>query len=355
MSERSTKSRSEHRTGGDAYAQAGVDIDAGQTAVRLMAEAVHSTWDDNVLGQYGAFAGLYGYSESEHGDVLAVTVDGVGTKLKVAVMCGAYRSVGADIVNHCTDDLLVQRARPLLFADYFASSSLSPEIVAEAVTGMAEACRTVGCSLIGGETAEMPGVYCEGEIDLVGCMVGTARKEDITDVPPVADGDVLLGLPSSGLHTNGYSLARRLLFDTARMDVDTNVPELACTVGEELLKVHREYLTLLGPLLGDKRIHGLAHITGGGLYDNVLRILPEGCRASIDKSAWEPPAVFRLLQSIGALRDEEAYRALNMGIGMVVAVEAGAADELAATLTGEGSAPVRIGEVRSGERAVSIE
>jgi phosphoribosylformylglycinamidine cyclo-ligase len=337
-----------------AYAEAGVDIDAGRDAVRLMREAVRSTWDENVLGNYGAFAGLYGFSPNGQGDVLAVTIDGVGTKLKVAVMCSTYSSVGMDIVNHCTDDLLVQRARPLLFADYFASASLSPEIVAEAVGGMAEACRVVGASLIGGETAEMPGVYHEGEIDLVGCMVGVARREEIEDVPPIVPGDVLIGLRSSGLHTNGYSLARHLLFEKARMDVTTDVPELGCTVGEELLKPHREYLTLLDPLLGDKRIHGLAHITGGGLFDNVLRVLPEGCRASIDKSTWEPSPIFRLLQSVGDLSDEEAYQALNMGIGMVLVVEAGSADEFTKALAVGGLEITTIGEVASGDTEIVL-
>ena len=338
----------------DTYAEAGVNIDAGQDAVRLMGDAVRSTWDENVLGRYGAFAGLYDLSGREHGDILAVTIDGVGTKLKVAVMCGAYASVGMDIVNHCTDDLLVQRARPLLFADYFASSSLTPEIVAEAVSGMAEACRVVGANLIGGETAEMPGVYLEGEIDLAGCMIGVARRDEITDVPPIAPGDVLIGLSSTGLHTNGYSLARHLLFDKAKMDVTTEVPELGCSVGEELLNVHREYLTLLSPHLGDKRVHGLAHITGGGLIDNVLRVLPEGCQAHIDKSSWEPLPIFGLLRSIGDLSDDEAHRALNMGIGVVLVVDPAAADELAEKLGSGDSSVVVIGEVRAGDTAVFL-
>ena len=336
------------------YADAGVDIDAGKDAVRLMGDAVRSTWDENVMGRYGGFAGLYDYSKGDRGDVLAVTIDGVGTKVKVAAMCGSYASVGMDLVNHCTDDLLVQRARPLLFADYFASSRLSPEIVAEAVTGMAEACRAVGCSLIGGETAEMPGVYCEGELDLAGCMIGVARKSEITGILPIAPGDVLIGLGSTGLHTNGYSLARHLLFEKAGMDVSTEVPELGCTVGEALLEVHREYLTLLGPHLGDKHIHGLAHITGGGLFENVLRVLPDGCQAHIDKSSWEPLPIFQLLQSIGDLSDDEAYRALNMGIGMVLVVESGAAAELVRELDC-GASPARvIGEARTGDTAVVI-
>jgi len=269
-------------------------------------------------------------------------------------MCGSYASVGMDLVNHYTDDLLVQRARPLLFADYVASSKLSPGIVAEAVAGMAEACCVVGCSLIGGETAEMPGVYCEGEVDLAGCMIGVARKAEITDVPPVAPGDVLVGLGSTGLHTNGYSLARHLLFGKAGMDVSTEVPELGCTVGEALLTVHREYLTILGPHLGDSRIHGLAHITGGGLYDNVLRVLPEGCQAHIDKSSWEPLPIFQLLRSVGELPDDEAYRALNMGIGMVVVVDSSCAGEFVGKLDSEASPASIIGEILAGDAAVHL-
>ncbi len=348
-------SKTEQQRKRDTYAKAGVDIDAGQDAVRLMGDAVRSTWDDNVLGRYGAFAGLYDMAgSSARGDVLAVTIDGVGTKLKVAVMCDRYDSVGMDLVNHCTDDLLVQRARPLLFADYFASSSLSPQVVADAVGGMAEACRVVGCGLIGGETAEMPGVYHEGEIDLVGCMIGVARKSEIMDVPPVAPGDVLIGLGSTGLHTNGYSLARHLLFETAGMDVTTEVPELGCTVGNELLKVHREYLTVLEPHLADPRLHGLAHITGGGLLDNVARVLPEGCRAHVDGSSWDPLPIFKMLVSLGGLSDDEAYRALNMGVGMVLMVDPSFADEAAGALT-SGDLPVfTMGEVRAGETGVTI-
>ncbi|MBN2565340.1 MAG: phosphoribosylformylglycinamidine cyclo-ligase [Candidatus Eisenbacteria bacterium] len=345
--------RKDKRT--DTYKASGVDIDAGQEAVRLMRGSIQSTWDDGIRGRFGAFAGLYdASSRMESGDVLGMTIDGVGTKLKVAVMCGRYDSVGKDIVNHCTDDLLVQRVRPMLFADYFASSVLSPEVVAEAVAGMAEACRVLGCNLIAGETAEMPGVYSEGEIDLVGCMLGVARRSDIEDVHPVSTGDVLLGLPSTGLHTNGYSLARHLLFERAGYSVDTHLDDLGCTVGEELLKVHKEYFTLLEPHLGEKRIHALAHITGGGLIDNMARVLPETCDAVIDKSSWETPAVFSLLQSLGSLPDHEAYRALNMGIGMVIVADAGIESELTADLRSRGAEPITIGAVRDGDGKVVV-
>jgi phosphoribosylformylglycinamidine cyclo-ligase len=269
-------------------------------------------------------------------------------------MCERYASVGMDLVNHCTNDLLVQRATPLLFADYFASCALGPEIVAEAVSGMSEACRAVDCVLIAGETAEMPGVYCEGEIDLVGCMIGLAQSSDVMDTPAVTPGDVLIGLPSTGLHTNGYSLARHILFHEAGMYVETRVPELEGTLGEELLTVHREYLTVLRPHLGSRRIHGLVHITGGGFFDNIARILPDGCEAVVQKSSWDPLPIFKLLVSLGDLPDEEAYRVFNMGIGMVVVVDSDAADDLLDEFSAPSAPAVVIGEVRVGEAGVVL-
>lgn len=340
---------------GASYNSAGVNIDAGQKAVDLMKSAVRSTWNDGVLAKYGSFAGLFKLGAADRGgDVLAVTIDGVGTKLKIAVMCERYASVGMDLVNHCTNDLLVQRAAPLLFADYFASCALGPEIVAEAVSGMAEACRAVDCVLIAGETAEMPGVYCEGEIDLVGCMIGLAQGSDVMNAPPVAPGDVLIGLPSTGLHTNGYSLARHILFQEAGMYVETRVPELQGTLGEELLNVHREYLSVLKPHLGSRRIHGLVHITGGGFYDNIARILPEGCEAMVQRSSWDPLPIFKLLVSLGELPDEEAYRVFNMGIGMVVIVDHDGADDLIDEFSTSSAPAVVIGEVRAGETGVVL-
>lgn len=341
---------------GTAYRDAGVDIDAGQKAVTLMHDAVRSTWDAGVLGQYGAFAGLYAQSAREGmGDILAVTIDGVGTKVKVGVMCGRYDTVGQDLVNHCVNDLLVQRARPLLFADYFACSKIDPEMVAAAVSGMAEACRAANCSLIAGETAEMPGVYAPGEIDIAGCMIGLAKGEELECAEPVAPGDALIGLESSGLHTNGYSLARKILFETAGYGVDSRVAELGCTVGEELLKIHRPYFPLLHTFLGDPRVHGLAHLTGGGFYDNVARILPEECGARIERGSWSVPPVFRLLQAIGKLPDSEAYRVFNMGIGMVLAVDPGCVDDIAALVTRLGCPTHVIGEVTEGESQVTVE
>jgi phosphoribosylformylglycinamidine cyclo-ligase len=291
----------------------------------------------------------------ERGDVLAMTIDGVGTKLKVACQAGRYASVGADLVNHCTDDLLVSRARPILFADYFATTDLEPAVVAEAVGGMAEACRAVGCSLVAGETAEMPGVYCEGEIDLVGCMIGLARKSELENAELVQPGDVLLGLPSTGLHTNGYSLARHLCFSVQGWDVGTEVPELEGTVGDSLLAVHREYLTTVEPLLGDPALHGMAHITGGGLIDNVVRSLPEGCEAHIDTTTWQPLPIFNLLVGIGELPKNEAYRTFNMGVGYVLIVAQNDADRIRASLTERGETVHQIGEVREGRRRVILD
>jgi phosphoribosylformylglycinamidine cyclo-ligase len=338
-----------------AYSRSGVSIESGRDAVRLMKSSVESTWNGSVIGGYGAFAGLYRIGDvSDKGDVLAVTIDGVGTKLKVAALCGIYDSVGMDIVYHCTNDLLPARARPVVFADYFGCSTLSPEVVSEAVRGMSEACVTVGCSLIAGETAEMPGVYCEGESDIVGCMMGLARESELASIPPVAPGDVLVGLESSGLHTNGYSLARNLLFEKADLKVDTHVPELGRTVGEELLKVHREYLTVLEPLLGDSCLHALAHITGGGLIDNVARILPDGCAAHVERDSWEPLPVFQYLKALGDLTDDEAYRVFNMGIGMVLVVETEHVDAVLGSLSGAGVTAHVIGAVRDGQQDVVV-
>jgi len=340
--------------GDSEYTKAGVDIDAGREAVDLMKDAVRSTWGPRVLAEYGGFAGLIDVAGLD-GDILAITIDGVGTKLKVAAMTGSYESIGMDIVNHCTDDILVQRARPLAFADYFAASKLEPSMVASVVKGMAEACSAVGCSLIAGETAEMPGVYEQDEFDVVGCMTGVARRAELGAVKPVTPGDVLIGLPSTGLHTNGYSLARQLVFEKAGMDVDTEVPELGCTVGEALLAVHREYFTVLEPHLADERVHAIAHITGGGFYDNIERVLPEGCRAVVDRSAWTPLPIFSLLCDIGQLDDTEAYRVFNMGMGLVVTVEKGSESELAEGLSRDGATAALIGEIATGERGVVVD
>ncbi len=314
-----------------AYRAAGVDIDAGNRAVALMREAVRRTYTPAVLAGIGAFGGLFdlGALGQARAPVLVASTDGVGTKTLIAAAMERYKSVGHDIVNHCLNDILVQGARPLFFLDYVASSRLHPERVAEIVRGCAEACRAIGCALIGGETAEMPQVYQEGAFDLVGTMVGWVEKEAIVDGREIAPGDVCLGLPSSGLHTNGYSLARRVFAD---LSWETVLPELGRPLGEVLLAPHRAYLREVEQLwAAGIRIKGMAHITGGGFFENLPRILPEGVAVEIERAAWEVPPIFRLIQERGQVREEEMYRVFNMGIGLVLVLapeDAGCAQAL---------------------------
>jgi len=320
-----------------AYAASGVSIDAGTLAVELMKLAVKSTYGPEVLLGIGAFGGLYDAAglKGMRAPVLVSSTDGVGTKVKLAAQAGRYRSIGHDIVNHCINDILVQGARPLFFLDYFATSSLQPEITAEVVTGIAEACRQAGCALIGGETAEMPGVYNPGEFDVAGTIVGVVEKSAI--LPRTADiqpGDVLIGLRSSGPHTNGYSLIRKIF---ENVPLDTVFPELGVPLAEALLAPHRSYLALLQSAIGDQgaaisnhqsSIKALAHLTGGGFIENIPRVLPEGVNAVIRQGSWPVPRLFTLIQQRGGIASQEMYRVFNMGIGMVIV----AAPEQAARL-----------------------
>jgi phosphoribosylamine--glycine ligase / phosphoribosylformylglycinamidine cyclo-ligase len=303
---------------GSAYADAGVDIEAGNRAVALMREAVRSTYSPAVLTDIGLFGGLFALKEAIQGrdPVLVASTDGVGTKTMVATAVGRYDTIGQDLVNHCTNDILVQGARPLFFLDYFASSVLDPEQVAAVVAGCAQACQALGCALIGGETAEMPGVYQAGEFDFAGTMVGWVEREKIIDGRHVRPGDVCLGLPSSGLHTNGFSLARRVL---SGIGWQTRLPELDLPLGEALLVPHRPYLREVEALWAkDLSVRAMAHITGGGFVDNIPRVLPDGVAVQIDRAAWEVPAIFRLIQARGAIAEIEMYRVFNMGIGLVL-------------------------------------
>jgi phosphoribosylformylglycinamidine cyclo-ligase len=282
------------------------------------------------------------------------SADGVGTKLKVAFMTGRHNTVGADLVNHCVNDILVQGAEPLFFLDYLATGQLSPMVAEQVVAGVARACRENGCALIGGETAEMPGFYADGEYDIAGFIVGIAEHSRIIDGSTVTPGDVLIALPSAGLHTNGYSLARRVLFEMAGWTHDTVIEELGMTVGEALLAPHRSYLPLVRPLLDRGVVKGLAHITGGGMTENVPRTLPDGCGAEIDVRAWSVPPLFRLLQQHGAIARDEMFRAFNMGVGLVLVCEAGDADRVMDLLTASGEpSAFRIGAVVAGDRTVS--
>ena len=300
------------------YKQSGVDIDAGNETVRRIRSLAKSTFTPGVLSSIGSFGGLFRLGADYRDPVLVSSADGVGTKLKVAFLSGRHGTVGQDLVNHCVNDILVQGAVPLFFLDYLATGKLSPEIAGQIVEGVAVACRENGCALIGGETAEMPGFYAVGEYDIAGFIVGVVEHDRVITGERLRVGDALVGLRSSGLHTNGYSLARAIVFDRLGLAVDAEVPELGCTIGEELLRIHRSYLPIVRPLLDAGLVRGLAHITGGGITENLPRILPQGVAALIDRSTWAPNAIFRFLQRSGGVPDADMYRAFNMGIGMII-------------------------------------
>jgi phosphoribosylformylglycinamidine cyclo-ligase len=336
------------------YKAAGVDIDAGNETVRRIRSLAKSTFTSGVLSDIGSFGGLFRLDPHEYREpVLVSSADGVGTKLKVAFMTGRHDTIGADLVNHCVNDILVQGARPLFFLDYLATGRLQPSIAEQVVSGIALGCRENGCALIGGETAEMPGFYADGEYDLAGFIVGIVERSRVIDGRNITPGDVLIGLPSSGLHTNGYSLARRVLFELCGFAPTATVPELGATVGEALLATHRSYLRVIEPLLDRGCIKGMAHITGGGMTENLPRVLPDGCTAEIDRGAWEVPAIFRLLQARGRIDDEEMLRAFNMGIGMIVVVAAADREMVLRSLLEANEAGARaIGAIVRGERGV---
>jgi phosphoribosylformylglycinamidine cyclo-ligase len=336
------------------YRQSGVDIDAGNETVRRIKSLARATFTPGVLSEIGSFGGLFRLDRDRFQDpVLVSSADGVGTKLKVAFMTGRHDTIGADLVNHCINDILVLGAEPLFFLDYLATGRLSPDVAEQIVGGIARACRENGCALIGGETAEMPGFYADGEYDLAGFIVGAVDRTRIVDGRTIVPGDVLIGLPSAGLHTNGYSLARRVFFDVAGLQPDTFVRELGATVGAALLAPHRCYLPIVRPLLEREHVKGLAHITGGGITENLPRILPDGCAAEVDFNAWIVPPVFGFIQERGGVSRDEMYRTFNMGVGLIVACAARDADGVIGTMTraGEPNA-VRLGVVVPGERAV---
>ena len=341
---------SEEQTSGGAYQQAGVDIDAQDAALDRIKGLVASTRTDGVLSELGSFGGLFRLAGTGASDpILVASADGVGTKLMVARMAGDYSTVGRDLVNHCVNDILVQGAQPLFFMDYVGAGVLEPDSVVGLVEGVTAGCRENGCALLGGETAEMPGFYAPGDYELVGFVVGLVDRPKLLDGSRVGPGDRLIGLRSSGLHTNGYSLARRIFFEQGELAIDDPIPELndSRTVGEHLLAVHRTYLPPLKPLLGDPGLHGLAHITGGGLTDNLRRLLPEGTRAVIDTESWEVPELFRAMENRGGVERSEMLRVFNMGIGMVVLAGEGDTPRLMAELRAQGEEPRVIGVVES--------
>lgn len=315
------------------YKDSGVDIDAGNEAVRLIKDAVRSTYRAEVLGDLGGFGGLFALKNYNE-PVLVSGTDGVGTKLKIAFMLDKHDTIGQDAVAMCVNDILVQGAEPLFFLDYLAVGKLQPAKVAEIVGGVAKACKECNCALIGGETAEMSGFYNGGEYDIAGFAVGVVEKNQLITPARVGVGDVLIGLPSSGLHSNGFSLVRKIVFERKKFKVDDRIDELGKTIGEELLAPTRLYPPVCLPIiqkLGGK-IHGLIHITGGGFYDNIPRALPEGCGAEIDADTWAIPPIFKLLQSWGDVDWREMFRTFNCGIGMILIVEEAAARDLAAYL-----------------------
>jgi len=340
--------------GGLSYAAAGVDIDAATRAMKGVAALVRSTATPDTLSELGAFGGLYRVPRDVASPVLVASTDGVGTKLKVAFLTGRHGTVGEDLVNHCVNDILVQGARPLFFLDYVGLGRLRPGVVEEIVGGIARGCRANGAALLGGETAEMPDFYAPGEYDLAGTIVGVVEEGRVLDGSAIRAGDAVIALASSGLHTNGYSLARMVVFDRMGLSVDDPFPDEDASVADVLLRVHRSYLRPLWPLLERGEIRGLAHITGGGLLDNVPRILPKGVDARFDLASWTVPPVFRVLQRHGGVEEREMFRAFNMGVGMVAVVTAERAEALIGELNSAGERVWLAGEVIPGDGKVVL-
>ena len=336
------------------YKTSGVDIDAGNETVRRIKALARSTFTSGVLSEIGSFGGLFrldttGWKEP----ILVSSADGVGTKLKVAFMTQRHRTIGIDLVNHCVNDILVQGARPLFFLDYLATGHLQPEVAEQIVEGLARACKDNGCALLGGETAEMPGFYADGEYDLAGFIVGAVDSELLIDGRSISVGDVLIGLPSTGLHTNGYSLARRIAFEHLGLAVDTQVEALGGTVGDVLLTPHRSYLHAVYPLVAKGAVKGMAHITGGGITDNLPRILPTGTAARVDRHTWSVPPVFEWLQASGGVPVDDMFRTFNMGIGLILVCPPALAETVLDDLRARHEEPVVIGEIVRGQQNVT--
>jgi len=377
------------------YADAGVSIDKANQAVAKIREFARSTFNERTLTEIGSFGGMFSGAFPQMADpILVASADGVGTKLKLAFETGVHSTVGADLVNHCVNDILVQGARPLFFLDYFATGKLEPEVTASVVEGMARACRENGCVLLGGETAEMPDFYAPGEYDLAGFIVGVVDKKNVIDGKQIVPGDVVLGLPSTGLQTNGYSLARKLFFEIGGYTPDSYLDELGTTVGEALLATHASFLPEIGPLLertadtpvrsegsfdpngsqipnaledpnsaspeepasADRSVRGplikgLAHITGGGFLENIPRILPEGVSVEIQRGSWPEPPIFGVMQRLGNVSDNEMFRTFNMGIGMVIM----SSEEASGAILEAIPSAAKIGRVVAGDRSVTVD
>jgi len=334
------------------YAAAGVDIDRSDSVKQRIRAVVESTFTAGARGAFGGFGGMFRIPADFQRPVLVSSADGVGTKLRVAIEAGRHHTVGHDLVNHCVNDILVQGAVPLFFLDYFAAGRLEPSVVEAVVTGVAAGCRENGCSLVGGETAEMPGIYTPPDYDLAGFIVGCVEEDAILGADRVEEGDVILGLASSGLHTNGYSLARRIVAERMRLRVDDEFPGEKASVADVLLRIHRSYLPLLRPILG--KIHGMAHITGGGLPGNVNRVLPDTLDAAIDGASWPVPNLFARLAEHGQVSRDEMYRTFNMGVGMVVITDESGAVAVEASASSANVDAWRLGRTVRGTGQVRI-
>ena len=334
------------------YSGAGVDLERSDAVKRRIRSVVESTFTAGARGAFGGFGGMYRIPAEARRPVLVASADGVGTKLRVAIEANRHDTIGHDLVNHCVNDVLVQGAVPLFFLDYFAAGVLVPEVVEAVVTGVAAGCRENGCSLVGGETAEMPGIYTPPDYDLAGFIVGCVEEDAILGADRVEEGDVLVGLESSGLHTNGYSLARRIVFERMGLGVHDPFPGEAGTVADVLLRVHRSYLPVLRPVLG--RVHAMAHITGGGLPGNVNRALPDTLDAVIDAGSWELPNLYRQLERAGQVDRAEMYRTFNMGVGMVVITDEAGAEAVQASATSAHIGNWRLGRIVRGAGQVRI-
>ena len=335
------------------YADAGVDIDRANRTKKRIKYLAHKTFTRGVLSEIGGFGGLFAIDKQKWVDpILVSSVDGVGTKLKIAFEMDVHHTIGADLVNHCVNDIAVQGATPLFFMDYLATGKLEPEIAEKVVEGLAEACKHNGCALIGGETAEMPGFYADGEYDLAGFIVGAVERERIITGKTVEVGDVILGLASNGLHTNGYSLARKLLFEVGKYTLDSYVNELKGKVGNELLRSHKSYWPAIKRLVDGECVSAMAHITGGGITENLPRVLPRGVAAVIEMGSWQVPPIFEHLQQLGNVPQEEMLRTFNMGLGMLLVVPSKKFKKAQTVLERAGEKAFTVGRIVKGDRKV---
>lgn len=336
------------------YKDSGVDIEAAAQAKKKIKSLAKSTFTPEVLSELGKFGGFYSLKRKYKEPVLISSTDSVGTKLKVAFMMNKHNTVGQDIVNHCVNDILVHGAKPLFFLDYIGTSRLSPKVMKEIIKGLSRGCKISGCALIGGEMAELPGFYNPGEYDLVGFVVGVVEKGKIIEGRQIKPGDQILGLRSNGLHTNGYSLARKVIFEMGKFKVDDYVSQLKTTVGKELLKMHKSYFNSVFKVLQNQKIKGMAHVTGGGIGGNLIRILPENCKAIIDVKIWKPHAIFDFIQRLGNIDPKEMFKAFNMGIGWIMVVSKKEVTMIERKLSRLKEKVYRIGKITSGKKEVKL-